>query len=57
MKCTLNRPEQCPHRSPGYCYMDLCNHPGAPKVMYCDTSESAVCPDKFPGNCPLREEE
>lgn len=57
MKVDINRPEQCPYMTPAYCYMDLCGHPGAPRVMYCDTSISAVGDDGFPANCPLRENE
>jgi hypothetical protein len=56
MNLVINRPEQCPYRSPG-CRDTLCNHPAGNSPLYCDTSASAVGKDKFPLNCPLRENE
>lgn len=54
MNLIINRPEQCPLRTRG-CRDNLCNHPAGNSPLYCDTSASAVGKDRFPLNCPLRE--
>lgn len=56
MKVTINRPEQCPHYSRGYCH-NLCGYPSPGAPLYCDTAPSAVGADGFPLNCPLRMKE
>lgn len=56
MNLTINRPEQCPYRSRG-CRGDLCGYPGGRTPLYCDTAPSAIAKDKFPLQCPLRQEE
>lgn len=53
MISTIPRPSLCPWQTPGTSF-DSCTYPAAARHLYCDTSVSALAPDGFPLDCPLR---